>query len=147
MKKSTLLILGFMFLFACQKKKDGGNSGLPVTESFNPVGSWYLQATPATFNDTSCGGNIFGVYSDTVTISLNGAQTTLHGFDLDYKGDFSNNTLRVSITDFDPIFVSTLTDTYELGFQSDHQATGLETWNLRGDLECSGTHKIIATKN
>lgn len=147
MKKSILLILGFMFLFACQKKKDGGNGGLPATESFNPVGSWYLQATPATFNDTSCGENIFGVYSDTVSISLNGTQATLHGFDLDYKGDFSNNTLRVSVTDFDPILVSTLTDTYELGFKSDRQATGLETWSTRGDLECSGTHKIIATKN
>lgn len=144
---SLFFLVGVIFICACQKKKDGGNGGLPVSESFNPVGDWFLQATPATFNDTSCGENIFGVYSDTVTVSLSGSQATLHSFGMDYKGTYSNNTLRVSITDFDPIDASTLTDTFELGLKSDRQATGVETWNVRGGLECSGTHSLTATKN
>jgi hypothetical protein len=147
-EKNERIYVGWVCFSLCvPEKKDGGNEGLPVAESFNPVGSWFLEAKPATFNDTSCGGNIFGVYSDTVTVSLNGNQATMHSFGIDYKGTYSNNTLKVTSTDFDPSDDSTLTDTFELGLKSDRQATGVETWNVRGGQECSGTHSLTATKS
>lgn len=147
MKKMSMFILvGIVFVFACKKNKDDESAPLPEVAVYNPVGDWFLERTPLTVNGPDCGDIFYGVHSDTVTVSLNGSQATLHKENVYYSGTYTNNTLLVSRTVFNFIDAAMLTDTYELGLKSDRQATGLETWSLQGDINCSGTHSAKATK-